>query len=115
MSLKTTLLTIGLATALLATSAAGSFAHPIYLLPIGHGPVIHNGSGSGVYRGPVYSIGQGSGISHGPIYPVGPGPIWPPYGDYGNGGDYGYGNGDGGDWWWDHHHHHHHHHGYYPL
>lgn len=109
MNTKIKLLTIGLATALLATSAVGAFAKP--LLPIGHGPVVNVG-GSGIYRGfPSGGSGSGSdsGLHRGPIYPVGYGPIWPGYGGYG------YGN-YGGDWWWDHHHHHHHHHHHeYPL
>jgi hypothetical protein len=89
MTTKIRLLTIGLATALLATSAVGAFAKPV-LIPIGHGPVIG---------------APGSGVYHGPVYPVGYGPIWSPYG--------------GGDWWWwwhhHYHHHHHHHHYEYPL
>jgi hypothetical protein len=102
MTTKTRLLTIGLATALLVTSAVGAFASPG--LTLGHGPVV-NVPGSGIYRGPIFpGGGSDPGLHRGPVYPVGFGPSWPPYGG-------------GGDWWWwnHHHHHHHHHHHEYPL
>ncbi len=86
MNLRTKIVTLALSATLLATSAAGAFAHPFPIYPIGHGPVLH---------GPIFPIG------HGPVFHPYPGaypyPVWRPYGGYPS------------DWWWLHHHPHHHH------